>query len=79
MNVFLVKGILLILRWLQFIGSRQLLGDFKEQAHILSTLLAETQEYSDLMTRHVLHSHGFTNEDVTALDAITEELKKKVM
>jgi hypothetical protein len=61
MNPFIASGILLILRWLQFLGSRKILGDFPEQARILAGLLDDTQRYSDRLTAFSLAEHQMTD------------------
>jgi hypothetical protein len=53
MNPFLASGIILILRWLQFIGSREILGSFPEKARMLSELLEDTTQYSARLNNYV--------------------------
>lgn len=62
MNPFLASGIILILRWLQFIGSRRILGDFPESARMLSELLEDTTGYSGRLNSYIQADNHMSND-----------------
>lgn len=62
MNPFLALSIMLILRWLQFIGSQQLLGDFPTRARILAELIESTERHSANLSKYALNAHQMTDD-----------------
>lgn len=62
MNPFLASGIILILRWLQFIASQQILGrSLTESALMLTGMLEETKRYSDSLSSYCIAEHKMSD------------------
>jgi hypothetical protein len=62
MNPFLASGIILILRWLQFIASQQVLDrSLIESAALLSGMLEETKHYTESLSNYCVTEHAMSD------------------